>query len=77
MRYQRTAQGCPVITERKTRRKIIPSPDKTSASVAAALDTLKRKVSSKVFPPIFQSVTCDNGANLLGASGSSAASPAE
>ena len=42
-----------VMTERKTRREIIiPSPDKTSASVVAALDTLEKKVGSKVFPCI-------------------------
>ena len=47
-----------VMTERKTRREIIiPSPDKTSASVVAALDTLEKKVGSKVFPLIFQSIT--------------------
>lgn len=37
-----------VMTERKTRREIIiPSPDKTSASVVAALDTSRRKSAPK------------------------------
>ena len=48
-----------VMTERKTRREIIiPSPDKTSASVVAALDTLEKKVGSKVFPLIFLMPVC-------------------
>lgn len=59
-----------VMTERKTRREIIiPSPDKTSASVVAALDTLEKKVGSKVFPLIFQSITCDNGCEFADAAG--------
>ena len=59
-----------MLTERKTRREIIiPSPDKTSASVVAALDTLEKKVGSKVFPLIFQSITCDNGCEFADAAG--------
>lgn len=58
------------MTERKTRREIIiPSPDKTSASVVAALDWLEQKVGVEAFPLIFRSITCDNGCEFADASG--------
>lgn len=58
------------MTERKTRREIIiPSPDKTSASVVAALDWLEQKVGVEAFPLIFRSITCDNGCEFADAGG--------
>ena len=50
-----------VMTERKTRWElIIPSPDKTAASVVAAIDGLEAKYGD-LFPKVFRSITCDNG----------------
>lgn len=58
-----------VMTERKTRRGIIiPAPDKTSASVVAALDRLEAKLGPQ-FKMIFQSITCDNGTEFSDAEG--------
>ena len=37
--------------------------------IVDALDTLEKKVGSKVFPLIFQSITCDNGCEFADAAG--------
>lgn len=58
-----------VMTERKTRWElIIPSPDKTAASVVAAIDGLEAKYGD-LFPKVFRSITCDNGCEFADAAG--------
>ena len=58
-----------VMTERKTRWElIIPSPDKTAASVVAAIDGLVAKYGD-LFPKVFRSITCDNGCEFADAAG--------
>ena len=58
-----------VMTERKTRWElIIPSPDKTAASVVAAIDGLGAKYGG-LFPKVFRSITCDNGCEFADAAG--------
>ena len=58
-----------VMTERKTRWElIIPSPDKTAASVVAAIDRLEAKYGD-LFPKVFRSITCDNGCEFADAAG--------
>mgnify|MGYP000193527833 CR=1 FL=1 len=58
------------MTERKTRWElIIPSPDKTAASVVAAIDGLEAKYGD-LFPKVFRSITCDNGCEFADAAGS-------
>lgn len=57
------------MTERKTRWElIIPSPDKTAASVVAAIDGLEAKYGD-LFPKVFRSITCDNGCEFADAAG--------
>ena len=58
-----------VMTERKTRWElIIPSPDKTAASVVAAIDGLEAKYGD-LFSKVFRSITCDNGCEFADAAG--------
>lgn len=58
-----------VMTERKTRWElIIPSPDKTAASVVAAIDGLEAKYGD-LFLKVFRSITCDNGCEFADAAG--------
>ena len=62
-----------VMTERKTRWElIIPSPDKTAASVVAAIDGLEAKYGD-LFPKVFRSITCDNGCEFADAAVKNAA----
>ena len=64
------------MTERKTRWElIIPSPDKTAASVVAAIDGLEAKYGD-LFPKVFRSITCDNGCEFADAAGLSEAQAA-
>lgn len=51
-----------VLTERKTRGEIIElMKDGSSASVVAALNRLERKLGSRTFRQVFQTITTDNG----------------
>lgn len=57
-----------VLTERLTREEIIiPMKDKTTQSVALALDKVERKY-GKAFPLIFKSITVDNGSEFASCS---------
>lgn len=57
-----------VLTERLTREEIIiKMKDKTTQSVALALDKIERKY-GKAFPLIFKSITVDNGSEFAGCS---------
>ena len=54
-----------VLTERKTRGEIVRlMPDKTIESVQNELDVLEAQLGSKLFAKLFQSITCDNGAEF-------------
>lgn len=54
-----------VLTERKTRNEIIRlMPDKTAASVVAALNKLEKELGTDMFARIFQSITVDNGSEF-------------
>lgn len=58
-----------VLTERLTRYEIIIGlPDKTTASVVNALDTLEREYGPR-FPEVFQSITVDNGREFSDSAG--------
>lgn len=54
-----------VLTERKTRNEIIRlMPNKTAASVVAALNKLEKELGTDMFARIFQSITVDNGSEF-------------
>lgn len=54
-----------VLTERKTRNEIIRlMPNKTAASVVAALNKLEKELGTEMFAHIFQSITVDNGSEF-------------
>ena len=50
------------ITERKTRMQLVLiSKDKSAASTVNAINMIERKIGTRNFRKIFQSITCDNG----------------
>jgi IS30 family transposase len=57
-------QSLLVLTERMTRNEIIRlMPDRTAGSVVTAINKLERKY-GRLFPKIFQTITCDNGSEF-------------
>lgn len=59
-----------VLTERQTRTEIVLKiPDKKSASVVAALDSLEQAMGSQQFKNTFRTITVDNGSEFMDMSG--------
>lgn len=59
-----------VLTERLTRREIIRlMPDKTTASVVKALDSIEKEYGTRLFCKIFKTITCDNGVEFSDCAG--------
>lgn len=65
--YKKHGKECLlVLSERMTREELIfKIPNKKSESVVKALNSLERKLGSKVFRETFKTITCDNGVEFL------------